>query len=231
MPVCPHRYWLGIYLCGLKNILKQLFTSWCNLNHLLSFRENENWNNCVPWTSHLSAWLHTHSPDCTTRKLVGHFMIAHLYSRLYDGNSSALYDLPTVRLGETRRALHDCTLVLRTVRLYNSLALYMISRLYNSEIRRTLYDPLPTLRTVRLGKLVGVLWSSTIQLGNSSGSCSTDRTTQKLVEALWLHNCSTDCRTRKLVSVLYDCTVFRTVRLGKLVGRFIIANLFSGLYG
>ena len=53
----------------------------------------------------------------------------------------------------------------------------------------------------------------TVQLGNSSGT-------------LWLHTCTPDCTTK----IRRRFMIFRLYDSGKLVGRFMIAHLFSGLY-
>ena len=100
-------------------------------------------------------WLHTHSPDCTTRKLVGQLMIsctlwlALLVRTVRRKIVGALWS-PACATRETGQALH--------VNAHfdgNSSALYrVISRLCNSESRRAFDDSRPCDSR----KLTGVLW-------------------------------------------------------------------------
>lgn len=148
-------------------------------------------------------WLHTHSPDCTTRKLVGQFMIsctlwlALLVRTVRRKFVGALWS-PACTTRETRQALH--------VNAHfdgNSSALYrVIFRLCNPESRRAFDDSRLTRQTLRLEEIhrrfmmANIKWSSnhktllpfTILLGNSLG--------------LWSCSWSTDfIRTRKVVGI------------------------------
>jgi len=70
--------WVFTWQCVVIKIIETIiYFNYYSLKSIVHFPQEWNLqNNCVPWTSHISAWLYTHFPDFTTRKLVGTVMIA-----------------------------------------------------------------------------------------------------------------------------------------------------------